>query len=145
MFEKFNKLMNTVREGLQYSIIEGLYLVTLIIDKLLDGELTTWWVGFGAVLACIWVVVTFTAEAKVEMRKLVLDRDVFMTDFFVSAFLLTLIAIVIRGEPMWMMGGILLATGQNLRYSYLSMDWLLEERREHRRKERHSDDDVSGV
>ena len=142
MFEKFNKFMNTVREGLQYSIFEGLYLITLVIDKLLDGELTTWWVGVGAVLAIIWVVVTFTAEAKVEMKQLVLDREVFMTDFFVSAFLLSLIALTVQGEPMWMMGAILLATGQNLRYSYLSMQWLLEEKRERRRKEGHSDSDL---
>lgn len=143
MFEKFNKFMGLVREGLQYSLFEGLYLITLLIDLAIDGEITTWYAAIGAMLAFVWVLATTTQEARAEMRTLVLHRDVFMTDFWVSAFILTLIAITVRNEHLLIVSPILLAIGQNLRYSYVSMQWLLEERRERQRKEGHPDNDMS--
>lgn len=145
MISRFNKFMGTVREGLQYSIFEGIFLIIVLADLLMDRELTQWWLWLGAILAVLWTLTALLEETKTELKRLVLDREVFITDFWMSAFILSLITLTISGESLWIVGCFLLAIGQNLRYSYLSMQWLLEERREQRKQEGHSDDDMSGV
>ena len=134
MTNKFNEFMEQVRYSLQYSIFETGYLVGLLIDLWVGDGLATWYLWVGFVLAAIWFVVSSTAESRDEFKDLVMEREVFMFDLLMSAFILTLIAITIRGESWWFPAMILLAAGQNLRYTYEASRWLLEERREQRRE-----------
>jgi hypothetical protein len=126
---KFNEVMYVVQDALKYSIFEVCYLFLVIIDGWGGDPISDVTLAIGAVLAVVWVIASSTAEAQDEAREMVRERELFVTDFWMSAFVLTLIAIVIRNADWFYVAIIALAIGQNLRYSYLTIQWVREQQR----------------
>lgn len=139
---RLNFYMNVVRDGLQYALFECLYLLGLIWDAQ-DGAFSTWYLTLGACLVILWVIATSTDEAIAEAREMVLHRELFMSDFIISTAVLLLIAFYIRHEEWYFWALMIVAAGQNLRYSSMSRQWILESLREQRTEKGHSDDDMS--
>lgn len=122
---KFNEVMFVVRDALQYSIFEVCYLFLVMIDAW-DGTVSDVTLAIGAVMAIVWTIASSSSDAQEEAKEMVLHRELFVTDFWMSAFILTLIAILIRHAEWYYIAIIALAIGQNLRYSWLSIQWIRE-------------------
>lgn len=134
---RLNFYMNVIRDGLQYAIFECGFLILLLFDAR-DGVLSDWLLIPGVMLATIWMIATHSAEAIEEAREMVLHRELFMSDFIISAIVLILIAIVVRGEHVAYPIVFGLAAVQNLRYSTLARRWIMESIGEQRDREHRS-------
>ena len=141
MLNNFNFWMNVIRDGLQYSIFECVFLLLILFD-LRDGDITMWLLLPAAMLAVMWMVATNTADAFEEAKEMVLHRELFMSDFIISAIVLTLIAYVVRHEEWYYSTLFVLAAVQNLRYSLHARRWIMETIRDERERRPDSDDNV---
>ena len=128
---KLKLIALVVRDGLMYAFVETILLVMFLIQRF-TGDGLIWepllWGAF--VLAAGWVLTTVTEDSYVEAKSLVLSRDLFMSDFMVSAFLLCLLALLSYSQAWYFGGMFLIAAGQNLLYTKYAMQWILEEKRD---------------
>lgn len=125
---KWQMFFGVLLRALTYSVAEVVLLTVTVIMVVNDYQWTIFlWVTF--VATALWVVIV-SSDASEEMAKeLVLLRELYITDFLMSAVLLAIIAVLVWPYGWQFAGMSLLATGQNLRYTYLSNGWLQEERR----------------
>lgn len=137
----FNFYMGVLRDGLQYAIFECVYLLGLIWDAQ-DGAFNEWYLVLGACLVVMWVIATSSEDSIEEAKEMVLHRELFISDFLISTAVLLLIAFYIRHAEWYYWALMLVAAGQNLRYSYMSRQWILETLREQRTEKGHTDDDL---
>lgn len=126
--KKIDKVVDIIQRALQYNILEVLWIVGLLIGYSNGG--TIWsvalWVGFG--LAALWSLLVGTKEAYIQARAMVLNRELYISDTITGACFLFMLAFLVRGELWQFPVMFLLAAGQHLRYTYLSVRWLRDER-----------------
>jgi hypothetical protein len=148
--EKFTPLQliaNGIRNGLMYAIVEVVFLLLFLVGRL-TGDGLIWppllWLGF--TLAAVWTLTTMSDESHLEAKEYVLNRELFLSDFIVSAVLLCLMAVVVLPQGWQFSTMFLFAAGQNLRYTYESTRWLAEEKHaSERRRQDNSDNNLPGV
>lgn len=125
---KFNDTMFVIRDALQYSIFEALFLVLVIADGWGGDPLHPFTVYSIAAIATIWVVASNTREALAEAQEMVLHRELYQSDFLMSALILILIALMFytKGVEPYVVAVVIVAAGQNLRYTWLVNRWITE-------------------
>ena len=145
MLNEFNNMMYVVRDSLKYSIFEVAFLLIVIYDGW-GGDALSPFVVYGiAAIAILWLIASNYREAIEEAREMVLHRELFQTDFLMSACILTLIAVVFytKDVELYIVAIVLLAAGQNLRYTMWVNRWIADAIDEQRREDDgNSDKDV---
>ena len=145
MLNKFNEVMYVVRDSLKYSIFEVAFLILVIVDGWGGDSLSPFTVYGVSAIAVLWLIASNYREALDEAREMVLFRELFQSDFLMSAFILTLIALMfyMRDVELYLVAIVLLAAGQNLRYTWLVNRWIAEYNYDYgKRDEENSDKDV---
>ena len=137
---KVDIFLAVVQRALTYNIVEVLFLAGLVIGYSNGGVIypVVLWIGFG--FAALWTLLASLNEAQVYAKQMVHDRELYLSDTLTGAFLLVVLAIMTRSELWYFPAMFLLAAGQHLRYTYLSMNWLLAERREKRERDERKND-----
>lgn len=123
-------VLGVIQQGLQYSFVEVIFLVMFTLGRVTgDGIISPVILWVSLVCAALWVLITSAEDAIADCKQYVLDRELFMSDFLMSAGLLTVSAIVVWPYAWYFPAMLLIAVAQNLRYTHMSMKWLIEERR----------------
>ena len=112
--------------GLWFNIIEVTLIALVGGVHLFGGEVwaPVLWLAFAA--AALWTILANTQDTQDESQELVLHREVFITDYWIGAFLLLMLSgMTVRYGVGY---GIIffVAAIQNLRYSAMAYDWLEE-------------------
>ena len=125
-----DKVIALIQRLFTHNFIElGLLTVVAISYPEISGWLL--WTGFW--FAGIWTLTVSSRDSEDYAQELVLDRELFITDFVSSAVILTALAWLVKDFGWQFWGMYLVAVGQNLRYTYLSIHWLMEEKRDRER------------
>ena len=137
---KIDMFLAVVQRALIYNIVEVLFIAGLVIGYSNGGVIypVALWIGFG--FAALWTLLASLKEAQVYAKQMVHDRELYITDTLTGAFLLTVLAILTRSESWYFPVMFLLAAGQHLRYTCMSMNWLLAEKREKRERDERKND-----
>jgi len=129
---KWEMLVGVFLRAMKYSIAEVILLVTVIVMVQKDAQWDLFlWIVFAS--AALWVVTVSSNSSEALAKELVLLRELFITDFVASAVLLIITAVLVLDSGWQFSGMLLLASGQNLRYTGLSIQWLSEEKRAKRK------------
>jgi len=127
--------------GVQYAVVETALLICFVWMRL-TGDHLIWepllWMSMGA--AVLWVLAGSNEAAHEEAKDLVLNRQVYISDFMFSSALMIGLAIFSYPQGWHFAGVFLIAAGQNLRYTHWSMQWLLEEKRDRERRDQDNTD-----
>ena len=131
---KTQMLTSAVTNGILYNAVEVALIVAFGGVLLMGNEIwaPVLWAAFSA--AALWTVLASTDDAQDEAHALVLQRDVFITDFMFGAFYLCVLGVMTVDYGLHFGAIFLLAAIQNLRYTALAYDWLLEEKNRDRSK-----------
>ena len=125
---KIEMIAMALMNGLIYNFVEGILVVLVGVIHLAGKEVAApiLWVAFAA--AALWTVLASTQDAQDQAHEMVLDRDVFITDFIMGAALLLLLGSQTLVYGLQYGAIFLLASVQNLRYTALAYRWLREEK-----------------
>lgn len=137
------KFFVALQQGLQYSFVEVVFLATFAWGLFGGGGISPFMLWASFVLAAMWILITNGDDAFEDAKGYVLDRYVFVSDFVVSAVLLSLCAALVWSYSWWFSIMLLLAAAQNLRYTAYSVGWLVEAECEQDEKDKDKDGQVS--
>lgn len=123
-------LTQALLNALVYNCIEVALLVSIAVLHI--QGLVVWapvlWLSFTA--AALWTVLASTNECQEESCRLVLDREVYITDYMVAVLLLGVLGYQTIDYGLQYSAIFVLASLQNLRYTVLAYGWLVEEAKE---------------
>ena len=138
---KWDMIKYALFNGVTYNAIEVTLIAIIGSVHLMGGEVYSWflWLVFAA--AALWTVLASTHDAQDEARDLVLEREVFITDFVIGALFLLALSTMTMQYGLQFGAIFFVAAIQNLRYSAMAYDWLEEEDHDRRKRERESGGD----
>lgn len=133
---KLDMFLAIVQRALVYNIVEVLFISGLVIGYSNGGVIypVVLWIGFG--IAALWTLLASLNEAQIYAKQMVHDRELYISDTLTGAFLLVVLAILTRSESWHFPVMFLLAAGQHLRYTYLSLNWLIAEKERQEKRKR---------
>ena len=131
--------------GISYNFIEAALIVILALSEAIWGVawLPLLWTATGA--AALWVLASSTKEAQDHAEDLILDGDIYLTDWMIGSVLMFCLSLMTLKYGLQFAAIFLVATVQNLRYTALSYHWLCEEQERARRKEGSDRDNLPPV
>ena len=134
--------LEMLRDGLLYSWVECLILIAIAIQKFTgDGLIAKPFLWAVFLLTAVWVLATSTKDAEDEAKMMVKNGDLFQSDWLISAWLLCVIALLTLPQSILFGVMFLIAAGQNLRYTYMSIPWINEAVRDRNIKRHDNSDD----
>ena len=115
---------------LTYNLLEVSLAVGLLVAY--TNDVVVWpvvlWGGF--IMAAMYVLATSMSYAQEFAKEQVLERTMYILDFFSGALILLGLAWIVKHEDWQFSAMFLLAAAQHLRYTCLSIKWLLEQDRD---------------
>jgi len=115
--------IETLKRSLQYNVVEIGFLVIFLYHIWVPML----WLGFVATV--LWVLVTSIKEAEMELFQGLKARELYMTDFMSSVLVFLALAWVVRHESYQFPIMYVVAAIQHMRYTVLSYNCLMKERR----------------
>ncbi len=124
-----------VQRSITYNIVEFGLIVTFISMELIMGSIWPPLLWTAAGLTGLWVLMSSTRMAEAEAKDMILVRQIYMTDFVSGA--LSMGVLIFLTMDYGLQFGIifLVAMIQHIRYTVLSLDWLIKEKNDKRKRE----------
>lgn len=136
---RWDMIKYSIINGVTYNAIEVTLIAIVGGVHLMGGEVYSWflWLAFAA--AALWTVLASTHDAQDEAQGMVLEREIFISDFLLGAFFLLILSTMTMQYGLGYGVIFFVAAIQNLRYSAMAYDWLQEERRNDKRRKSNRD------
>jgi len=125
--KKMDILFATVMHGIGYNIVEVTLIAIIRVVHFMGNEVYPWflWLMFAA--AALWTVLASTRDAQDDAQEMVMERDVYVSDFALGAFFALVLCVMTLPYGLAFGSIFFVAAIQNLRYSALAYDWITEE------------------
>jgi len=125
---KWDMIKYSVINGATYNAIEVTLIAIIGGVHLMGEEVYSWFLWLALAAAAVWTVLASTHDAQDEAHELVLEREVYITDFLMGAFFLLMLSTMTMQYGLQFGAIFFVAAIQNLRYSAMAYDWLQREK-----------------
>ena len=137
---KLDMFREVVIRGALYHFIEVGLILFIAASQFIWGAVWLPVLWAGAIAASLWVLMASTGAAQDEAQTMVLDGDIYVTDWLMGAFFMCLLSVMASPYGLHLSALFFVAAVQNLRYTALSFDWLGEEAERVERKQQDRSD-----
>lgn len=131
---KMRMFFYVAQRGIQYNFVEFGFLVTFVAMEIILGGIFVPLLYVAGGLSVLWVLLSSTWDAEDECRLQLLEENIFVTDFAIGAAFNLALAVLTVTYGLSFGIVFLVAAIQNVRYTILSIDFLVERRRAERKE-----------
>lgn len=132
---KLDMFLGVMQGGISYNFVEFGFILLFVAMELILGAIWMPALWFAAALTVVWILLSSTRDAEDEAERLLLDHEIFVSDFMIGALFMLVLSVLASAYGLSFGIVFFVAAIQNLRYTALCLNCLVELRRVKEKRE----------